>query len=377
MGRDFLLRSIRFVRGGLLSSQKQEKPIPLIATLAITSRCPLNCYHCSEGHSESYELPSEKLFSALDDLIAMGCPVIALTGGEPFYRRELISFLKHIPAWVTALVFTSGLGLTPDLIAELSKFPNLLICFSLDHSDPKEHDRRRGYPGSFEIAMEGIQRFQGTRPEIHVSTLVTRDRLENDEVSKFVRIFANKGVDCVQLFQPRPVGRLAGNRGVCLVPEEEIRLFQIVRKLNRDPKAPLVVAYPVIEHSSMLGCCGGYSRLHLDAQGNVCPCDFAPLSFGNISKDSLQNIWKRMRDFFCFPSNHCLVCGNPEIFGSDRSERNVKFSEITTPDQLRGSPPGLYRLLGEKAYGFLVSSLTLASILVTEWEKGAFSGGGE
>jgi MoaA/NifB/PqqE/SkfB family radical SAM enzyme len=171
----------------------------------------------------------------------------------------------------------------------------------------------------------------------------------------------------VQLFQPRPVGRLARQRDLCLRPEEENRVAEMARVLNEDPDAPLVVAYPAVEDPGMLGCCGGYARVHIDSWGHVCPCDFAPLSFGRVTQEPFVKIWERMRSFFAEPSDRCLVRDNPDVFDGEREERNVMFSDLSDPERLRGSRPGVYRRLGEGAYRLLASGLTLASVAADHW----------
>lgn len=370
LGHDFVVRGLRFAIQRLLGPHRTHNRSPLIATVAVTSRCPLECVHCSEGYQGFYELPAEVILQVLDELVALGCPVIALSGGEPFSRPELLDFLNRIPPSVAAMIFTSGIGLTDGLAGELANRRNLQVCFSLDHLDPQEHDRRRGLDGSHGAVMRGIGRLANGLPEIHVSSLVTRDRLSSGEIPGFVRSMKKHGVACVQLFQPRPVGRLAQGFDICLRPEEEERFFQIADELNHDPDAPLVVPYPAVEHPEMLGCCGGYARVHVDSHGHVCPCDFAPLSFGLVTEESFTRIWERMREFFTTPGDRCLVRDNPEIFGVEREERNLMFSQLADSQRLYADPPGVYKRFDEKTYRLLLRSLTLASVAVCRWKAG-------
>jgi MoaA/NifB/PqqE/SkfB family radical SAM enzyme len=369
LGQDFIYRSIRFAAARLFGVHRTHARSPLIATLSVTSRCPLDCYHCSEGYEGEFELPMDTILSTLDELVALGCPSIALTGGEPLCRPELLDFLDRIPSSTTAMIFTSGNGLTKGLSDSLAQRRNLLACFSLDHSDPNEHDRRRGSMGSHAVVMRGIELLSNRRTEIHVSSMVTRDRISSGELPRFVRSLKRHGVACVQLFQPRPVGCLGHESDLFLRPDEEAQLLEIVCDLNQDPTAPLVISYPAIERSEMLGCCGGYARVHIDSRGHVCPCDFAPLSFGLVTQEPLAAIWERMRSFFALPGSCCLVRDNPEVFGGQRKSRNVMFSDLIDPHRLHSSPPGLFNRFGEKGYRLLLSSLTLSSAAVCQWNS--------
>lgn len=361
LGPGYIIRNLRFTAGRLFSANRTRTDSPLIATLAVTSRCRLNCRHCSEGYRSGKELSRETIFAALDDLVALGCPIIALTGGEPFLRADFLQLLDRVPPTVAVIIYSSGMGLTPEIAAVLRGRRALAVSFSIDHSDPAEHDRRRGKAGSHAAAMAGIEMLAGGAVEIHVSTLATRDRLESGELKDFIRGLKKKGVAGVQVFQPRPVGKLTASDGMYLRPEEELRFIDLSRELENDPEAPLVLAYPALERPEALGCCGGYARVYVDSAGNVCPCDFAPLSFGSIEAEPFREIWKRMRGFFTTPGNRCLVRDNPALFGTPRTERNVRFSELARPEDLVAPPPGAFTARGERFYRALIPNLFLAN----------------
>jgi MoaA/NifB/PqqE/SkfB family radical SAM enzyme len=369
LGPGVFLRGAGFAFRRLFSGQNGRAP--LIATVSVTSRCPLDCYHCSEGYQDDQELPTDVLRGVLGEISDLGCPVIALTGGEPLLRRDLGRLMDAVPGSVTLLIYTSGKGLTETLASDWKRRANLLVCFSLDHKDQGEHDRRRGTAGSHEAVLRGIERLRGGRAEIHVSSLVTRDRLADGGMVEFARWLKPMGVKCLQLFGPRPVGRLHAKREALLRPDEEWELGRLVRELNAESHAPLVVPYPVLEGPGLLGCCGGYARVHVDSRGHVCPCDFAPLSFGEVTQRTFSDIWSEMRAFFSRPGSKCLVRDFPEIFDSERQERNVAFSSLENPACLRSPLPGFFCRYGELAYRTLVSSLTLSSAAVGVWEDSA------
>ena len=59
-------------------------------------------------------------------------------------------------------------------------------------------------------------------------------------------------------------------------------------------------------------CRSGKEKLHITAYGDVMPCTFIPISFGNIRKEKLKVIRERMLNFpfisennpMCIPSTH-------------------------------------------------------------------------
>lgn len=52
------------------------------------------------------------------------------------------------------------------------------------------------------------------------------------------------------------------------------------------------MSYVNSEHGA--GCFAGYVQCHVTNDGEVTPCDFTPISFGNIREDGLKAAWKRM-----------------------------------------------------------------------------------
>jgi len=46
---------------------------------------------------------------------------------------------------------------------------------------------------------------------------------------------------------------------------------------------------------------GGLSTIYIDASGNVQPCNYLNVSFGNITRDGFHVAYKRMRDLFPHP----------------------------------------------------------------------------
>jgi radical SAM protein with 4Fe4S-binding SPASM domain len=48
------------------------------------------------------------------------------------------------------------------------------------------------------------------------------------------------------------------------------------------------IAYPCVSE----GCPAGVAQMHVRGNGDVCPCDFTPISFGNIRQKNLNDIWK-------------------------------------------------------------------------------------
>ena len=51
------------------------------------------------------------------------------------------------------------------------------------------------------------------------------------------------------------------------------------------------------------GCNAGHKMVYIDAFGEVSPCVFTPMTFGNIREKSIEDLFLEMKQ--CFPSEGC------------------------------------------------------------------------
>ena len=57
------------------------------------------------------------------------------------------------------------------------------------------------------------------------------------------------------------------------------------------------------------GCtAGGIERFYVNANGDVQPCEFVNVSFGNVNEEDFNNIYRRMRKYFRDPRTNWICC---------------------------------------------------------------------
>jgi len=86
---------------------------------------------------------------------------------------------------------------------------------------------------------------------------------------------------------------------------------------------------------------GGLSHFYIDSRGNVCPCVFFPVSYGNINKDNIISIYQKMR----INIPHPLHSECPSLMLADRLRENYKDNkEFPVPsDQVQEQIDTLYK----------------------------------
>ncbi len=366
--RDWDLRAnfaFGHIRGIL--NRKPRVDGPVIATLAVTNKCAMDCWHCSQTHQKGKAIDRHVMLKTIDSLVEMGASVIAFTGGEPFMCDYLEEYVKQVPPPSVAMIFSAGHGLTEEMASQLGTRSNLAVLVSIDSLDPKEHDRLRGRSGAHVKAMETLALLAKYRIPHDVSTVVTHDRIHSGELLGFFEKMKEMGIENVQVFQPRPVGKLQGNDNALLTQADEDWMANFARNSGRNQHYPMILNYPYVESGGVLGCCGGTYRLYVDARGNVRPCDFCPVTFGNVAEEPLDKAWQKMRNYFVYPRTECFVKKNSQAL-CDLSDDLVVSAEKLEPriDYLVSKPAHIYEKYGDRGYRFLIKYMYFLSAMFPE-----------
>lgn len=123
---------------------------PANGQLNITNGCNLACSHChaSSGTKLDGELSTTEMKRVLNELHRLGVMNLAIAGGEPFMRRDVLDILEHacaLPGWQVAVITNGMFFASPGRLAELAdRCPGITVNVSLDGSTPSRfHVLRR------------------------------------------------------------------------------------------------------------------------------------------------------------------------------------------------------------------------------------------
>ncbi len=110
--------------------------------LAVTDRCNLRCFYCmpEEGIdwlSRNELMTYEEMLRICKLLIRSGIEKIRITGGEPFVRKDIMSFLTDLSmvAGLKELSITTNGVVTAPLVPELKRIGIRSVNLSLDTLD--------------------------------------------------------------------------------------------------------------------------------------------------------------------------------------------------------------------------------------------------
>lgn len=295
--------------------------IPVSAYLAVTVKCPANCWHCSIKNRRHVELPLETWLKTIAGLHEIGASIFGITGGEPLVREDLPDIIRAVKdGGGEAMMFTSGIGFDEAKAKQLKDAGLWAVCVSLDRLDANEFEELRNYPDALAISHRTLRLAKEAGLYTCVNCVADRTNVQSGQYRKLYEKAKELRVDEFRLIEPMPCGRLANAKekseteSPFLSQEQidEVRRFhrETNRRLRRDNQGclpPKVCAFNEIESPELFGCAAGTRHLFIDPSGEVCPCDFTPLSFGNIAEEPIATIWDRMSEAMKHPRRHCLI----------------------------------------------------------------------
>ncbi|MFH0952918.1 MAG: radical SAM protein [Verrucomicrobiota bacterium] len=275
-------------------------------TLAVTNRCPFNCWHCYNAGRDQHDLSLDVLRDLAGKLQERGAVMIDLTGGEPLLRADLEKICASFDNRSCVIVGTTGWALTAERARSLRSSGVFGVGISLDSADEREHDLMRRKGGAFRAAVRALAVAAEAGLYPYVVSLATREFLERERFYAFLALAGRLGAREVHLLEPCPTGNLAGRSDVMLTAAERRRIVEYQHAVAARDDLPVLSTFTYLEGPDAFGCGAGLTHLYIDGSGEVCPCNLVPLSFGNIAREPLDTILARMRGRFRQPRSACV-----------------------------------------------------------------------
>lgn len=273
-----------------------------IVDLAVSYDCNLACDHCS-----ACGLKKNGPTLSLDDYRriveqAEGLDNLSfnITGGEPLMWKDLdrlIPILKPDRHYIS--IQTNGMLLSEKRAKELAGLGVNCITTSLDSPYRVIHNRFRGSDRSYDAVIAAVRHAEKAGMQALVGTTVTHGNLRSRELEALIRLVNGLGAIC--LFNLAvPCGNWAGQGNVVLRGDDRSYLKDLLRR------------YPATstDHEpgrNGRGCPAATEKVYITPYGDVLPCPFIHVSFGNVRQGNLVDIVGKMRGTSFF-SGYPKIC---------------------------------------------------------------------
>jgi len=292
-----------------------------------TLRCNLNCIHCGSDCSKetlSPDMPLDDFLKVLDSIAPHVNPnktMVVLTGGEPFMRKDLERCGEEIykRGFPWGMV-TNGYGLTTERFNVLLKAGLRSITISIDGLNPETHDWFRGKSGSWEKAIDAVERVVAEKDLMYdIVTCVNKRNI--DDLEAIRDLFISKGVKRWRLFTVFPKGRAKDNPLLQLSKQDFVRLMEFIKQTRKEGiiKASygcegFLGDYELEVRDSPFFCQAGIhiGSVLVDGSISACPSLRADYIQGNIYTDDFMTVWneryQNMRNRIWTRTGKCATC---------------------------------------------------------------------
>lgn len=255
--------------------------------LDVTKDCNFRCKHCYhtfEGY-EKADLPFstiEHLFTALSQI---GVFKIVLSGGEPFFRNDIIEILKLGKKCNFVFeIYTNGYCLDEKLMQELKKLPISLLSFSY-YGGEKATQRITGNQFSYQRLLRAIDLCEKYNMFYELKYIILKDNIQDISVS---RDFC-KDKNIPLTFE------------MCITPKIDGDCENLTEKISDEEYKKIILQNEDImlydkvnmDNDSTLECNAGRYGLYCDYSGNIYPCVSWRRELGNVF-DGIEKIWENI-----------------------------------------------------------------------------------
>jgi len=249
---------------------------PSILFLELTSSCPLRCRHCyaEAGDGPGVELDPVLAVEVIAQAAALGFERLQLTGGEPLLHGRVAGLADTaLEAGIERVeVFTSGVGLTPDLLIEFPR--ETAFALSVYSSDQAIHDAMTGVPGSLDATLAAVDRILERGARLRVAVVLMEGNADGWQRTRDALVARGVPAPSISASLVTRVGR-----GAEVEPPAERPDLS-----PADAADPETTADPAIWPG----------KVAVAPNGDVFPCIFARwLRLGNVRERRLVDILER------------------------------------------------------------------------------------
>jgi radical SAM protein with 4Fe4S-binding SPASM domain len=277
---------------------------PETVHLALTHRCNYHCQSCYIDTRTTKEMTTSEIEALIEEMAEMKVFQLAIGGGEPFLREDLIEIVKYAnQCGIVSNITTNGSLITPKNVAQLSDCIGQ-IQLSVNGPSKKHHEANRQI-NSFKTVLKAIEVLQTQKIRFGMNILLCQDNLQN--IQNLIQFGVEKGASTLNFIRPKPSKQnqiwyaksrlstedyrtlsLALQDAVCKYPSIRVTIdcaFSFL--MNKETPTSL-------QKRGVHGCAGAVRFISIHPNGDVYPCSFlaTPQFYGgNAITDGLTKIW--------------------------------------------------------------------------------------
>lgn len=261
--------------------------LPSSVLIEVCYTCNEKCVHCFLNEHKSTGLSLEQYNKVFDDMVNAGTFYVILTGGDPFTRRDFLEIVEAArKRRISVTIFTNATLIEDYDIERLRALWIETIHVSIYSADPSIHDQITRVPGSFHKSLTTIRKMIDNGISVRLKCpLMT----QNADGIEDLKELANELGVAIQ-FTAVITARNDGNNQThnCRVTPEQ--LSKAVSDKDVLSQSDIPVHFK--ENRDAIPCETVFNGGAIDPHGNVYVCNQWQVVGGNVTKQSLLDIWR-------------------------------------------------------------------------------------
>ncbi len=270
----------------------------------------MRCLHCgtSAGKIRPDELSKQEAFGLIDELAALGCEELTLSGGEPLLRPDWRELAAHVvEKGVKSYIISNGYAVTKDIINDFRQlgFTNVGVSFD---GTAKTHNYIRQRDDSWTKVVRAMEMM--TEEGVPYCVVSQISNINLDELDAMHDILVKIGAKQWRIQMTTSTGRMKDRRELVMSLENYPRFIRKIIDLKKDDRVQInagenigyygCMGYDLLGKNNVyLGCYAGTRVAGICSNGNVKGCLSMQEQFveGNIRNSSFTEIWNNPNGF--------------------------------------------------------------------------------
>ncbi len=282
------------------------------ALISVTSACRHHCAHCYQRKDTGKDVSIDLMVKAVERMQAKGVAFFNIEGGDPFLVYDRLKRLcGSINGGAEIWINSTGDGVSVERLRELKGLGLTGVMFSLHSAVPEYVNAFMGSENAWAILQEGIRCCHAADVPVAFNACLRREDFYNGAFAQVMAKARDFGACLVQVIKPKPSGAWLESGIENFTAADLDKVKELVHAYNNEARYreyPSISAQIIEEDPLVFGCtAGGTDRFYLNAKGDVQPCEFLNISFGNICEEDFSAIYDRMRACFKDPGE-CWLC---------------------------------------------------------------------
>lgn len=170
---------------------------PASLTWEVTHKCNLKCIHCYVGDRRicrKKELDINEISSLIHQASNSGCLQIIITGGEPFFRKDILDIILEIKKnGILYSVYTNGTLINEEIVDFFKKNPPIIIELSIYGATKEAYESISQVDGSYERFNRGLNLLIESGLNLRLKTVAMKNNFY--EIEKMKQISQENNID--------------------------------------------------------------------------------------------------------------------------------------------------------------------------------------